>query len=103
MEMSKQRVVVAVESYRDSDPGLHYLYVRSAIKHLIAIDQVIQRLWDFSNMNLLDSCDALMKERKHLLDTKAAYAEADEWLKEIRAEQQKGIVIPLVDADEEID
>jgi len=71
------------QDFRKENPGLHLLYVKTAVKHLHLIGQMMRQASDCSNMNMLGVYDALLKEREILVTTNAAYADADEILKSI--------------------
>ena len=64
--------------HREENAGLHLLYVKTAVKHLKYIDEVLGKLDDFANMNILDLSCAIQKERTKLVKENAAYADADE-------------------------
>ena len=72
------------EDYRKSNPGLHMLYTKWAIPHLVEIDKAIHKFDSFSNLNMLGVTIALFKEREKLVKENAAYAEADAILKTIQ-------------------
>lgn len=72
------------EDHRQSNPGLHMLYTKWAIPHLVELDKAITTFGNFSNLNMLGVVQALFAERKKLVTENAAYAEADEILKSIR-------------------
>jgi hypothetical protein len=69
--------------WRKENPSLHLLYVKTAIRHLIILDQMIQRLSDESNLNLLDATVALGREREILVRENAAFADAHEVLRDL--------------------
>lgn len=60
------------------NPALHLLYMKWACEHLKAIDECIHTLSNFSNLNLHDSIQALLKERMKLVKNNQAYTEAHE-------------------------
>jgi len=66
------------ETLRETNPGLHALYVRWAIKHLLSIRKCINELSSHSNCNMMDSISALYKEYNKLTKNNAAYEEAHE-------------------------
>lgn len=66
--------------HRKSNPGLHMLYTKWAVTHLSAIDECLEKLNAFSNLNMLDITSAMRDEREKLVKTNAAYAEAQEIL-----------------------
>jgi hypothetical protein len=66
------------EDRRTDNPGLHLLYVKWAIMHLRSIDNALKDLERHSNLNLLDIMQAMHVERQKLVDTNAAYADAQE-------------------------
>lgn len=72
------------QDHRKSNPGLHMLYTKWAIPHLVEIDKAIRRFDGFSNLNMMGVMDALFTERKKLVEENAAYAEADAILKTIQ-------------------
>ena len=71
------------QDWRKTNPGLHLLYVKTAVKHLVAIDDMLLKLNDFSNGNMMGAIEALDNERAKLVKTNAAYADADEIIKSI--------------------
>ena len=71
---------------RDSNPHLHMLYVKWAVKHLVAIDKAIECLSDMHNLNLFDIIEAMQIQRDKLINENAAYADADEILNSIKGE-----------------
>lgn len=73
--------------HRITNKGLHHLYMLSAIKHLLVIDRCLQDLHRQCNTNMTGACLALYKERARLLKENAAYAEAQEFLKELAQEK----------------
>lgn len=66
---------------RKTNPGLHRLYVEWAVKHLAVFEKAIQAFSTQSNLNALDGPAALFTERDKLIQTNAAYAEADKLIK----------------------
>lgn len=64
------------EDWRKDNPGLHMLYVKSALEHLTAIDLAIARFDSFSNLNMMDPIAALGGARSKLVNTNAAYYDA---------------------------
>jgi hypothetical protein len=73
-----------IEDHKKTNKGLHNLYKKWAIEHLKFIDLSIKGLSDFSNINMLDCIDVLQKERFKLINTNAAYYEADKYLKRLK-------------------
>lgn len=80
-----------VKKARESNPGLHMLYVKNACTHLLAINKAIADLGAFSNLNLMDSQTALVKERDKLIETEPAYYEADELLYGVMSHLKKNL------------
>lgn len=72
------------QDHRKINPGLHMLYTKLAVPHLVEIDKAIRTFNNFNNLNMLGMLDALFTERKKLVTENAAYAEADDILKTIR-------------------
>lgn len=70
--------------HRDN-PGLHLLYVKWAARFLTILDADIQKYWDMNNLTVHGVIQALQAERKHLVETDAAFAEADDILRYIKA------------------
>lgn len=64
--------------HRCSNPGLHMLYVKSAVKHLAILDRMIAELYGQSNLNLTDAICGLQEAREKLLRTNPAYIDAQE-------------------------
>ena len=75
--------IVFKEDHRKTNPGLHLLYVKTAVVHLTVIDECLKKLEYQSNLNMLDSIQALYKERGKLVKNNAAYADAQEILDSI--------------------
>jgi hypothetical protein len=71
------------EDHRDSNPGLHLLYVKWAVGHLTLIDGIEKLLFEQSNLNLLDLQIAVSNEREKLVKENAAYADASEVLEQV--------------------
>lgn len=69
--------------FRVKNPALHMLYTKTAVKHLIAIDETIKMFCEMANGNLLGVIDSLQIERMTLVNVNAAYAEANEILEMI--------------------
>ena len=80
-----------VKKARESNPGLHMLYVKNACTHILAINKAIADLGAFSNLNLMDSQVALVNERDKLIKTYPAYYEADELLEGMMANIKKNL------------
>lgn len=68
---------------RQDNAALHALYVKTAIKHILAIDQAIYNFDRFSNLNLNDMLLAMWQNRTKLTIENSAYAEAAEVLNEL--------------------
>lgn len=81
-------VMVFANDYRKTNAGLHMLYTKCAVKHLVEIDKAIKSFCNFSNINMLGPIEALVSERRKLTTDNAAYAEADDILESIN--KQKG-------------
>lgn len=62
--------------HRETNPGLHKLYVEWAITHLVAIKKALKSFYKFSNCNMNGPIEALEKARDKLIEENAAYAEA---------------------------
>jgi hypothetical protein len=80
MKQSPNKKRVFKEDWQQKNPGLHLLYLKWAVKHLRAVDKIMKTLSDFSNGNLMSMQGAVYLERKKLVDTNAAYADAHEIL-----------------------
>lgn len=72
------------ETYADSNPGLHLLYVTWAVEHLAQIEECQKLLGRFSNGNLLNIQSAMDRERLKLIQNNEAYAKAQEILNSVR-------------------
>lgn len=59
-----------------SNPGLHELYVNTAMIHLKAINKMIKKVDRFSNVNMMDLQGALWDNRQKLIDENTAYRDA---------------------------
>lgn len=75
--------------YSETKTELHLLYVKWAIKHLTAIDNFLERLSWFSNINMVDVASAIIKEREKLCNENKAYFDADDMIKTIQKENAK--------------
>ncbi len=69
--------------FRKENPGLHRLYFKWAITHLITVNKFIKALNDFSNCNTLEIASAVVKAKEKLIEEDAAYFEANEILLQI--------------------
>lgn len=69
---------------RETNPGLHLLYVKTACKHLAMIDSMIKRVSACSNLNMDNLMFAIIDEREKLVTDDAAYADADEILQSLK-------------------
>ena len=63
-----------------SNPGLHLLYVKWAVMHLTAIDEMLAKLSNFSNANMHGPYAMLLDARTMLVNTNLAYADAADML-----------------------
>jgi hypothetical protein len=72
------------EDLSKTNPGLHLIYVEWACKHLVVIDECMTKLWDLSNLNMMDMLDK-MEERENLVKNREAYTVADRILASIKA------------------
>lgn len=80
-----------LEDHRRDNPGLHLLYVKTAVRHLTMIDRMLSEVWAQGNLNDLGS--AMQRERAELLRTNPAYIDAQEILdlhEEGRTGKRKG-------------
>jgi len=68
---------------RKNNPGLHMLYTKTAIIHLVAIRKMLKKLYSFANTNMTDMIIAIHEQEEKLIETSAAYAEANEILTSI--------------------
>lgn len=73
----------------NENPGLHLFYVKQAVIHITAINNMIQRLADFGNINMLGAKEALNKHLDKLVGENRAYYDAYEIIDEIRTEELK--------------
>lgn len=80
------------QDQRKENPGLHMLYTCTAVEHLRLIDNSIRRMWDTSNLNMHDMIGAMQEQRDKLVNTNAAYAQADAILHSLKLTQQVYIV-----------
>ena len=71
-----------------SNPGLHALYTRAAVEHLLLIDDMIKQLCSCSNTNLWDVVNSLELERTKLVNANQAYADAQEIIDVIRRHER---------------
>lgn len=65
-----------ISDFSVSKPGLHRLYVYWAQDHLQVIGEMLDRLHEYSNVNMSQIAAAISNERAMLLRTNAAYREA---------------------------
>ena len=72
----------------EEKPKLHMLYTKWAVEHLTAIDNFIQRLSDFANIDMLECIYAVQKQRKKLCDENRAYYDANEIIESIKKENE---------------
>ena len=63
-----------------SNNTMHMLYTKWAVQHLTTIDNCIERITKYSNVNMLDVVQALYDERRKLIENNPAYKDADEIL-----------------------
>lgn len=68
---------------RTINPGLHLLYTRWAVEHLLLIEKA-KKLLSISNINLIDIQDAMDREKNKLIAENAAYAEAQDILEIVK-------------------
>lgn len=80
-----------VKQARRENPGLHALYVRKAVQHILALNTCVDLLGKFSNIHLLDAQMGLNQARDHLIDHVAAYADANEILHGIQHHLKEGL------------
>jgi hypothetical protein len=66
---------------REKNPNLHLLYVKWAARSLAEIDRCIKRIVDIGQVSSLSVVAAMHQERQRLVDTDAAYADADAIIK----------------------
>lgn len=69
--------------YRQENPGLHLLYVKTAVLHLHVIDTQIQELNDLANGFLNDIVRSMIREREYLVKNNPAYSDAASILEQI--------------------
>lgn len=72
----------------ESNPGLHAIYTRIAVEHLLLIDDMIKQLHECLNSNLCDTIESLNHERDKLVKTDPAYADAQEIIGVIRRHER---------------
>lgn len=66
------------------NPGLHLLYVKWGVSHLLLVDECIRKLSSTSNLNMMDFTSALLEERGRLVENNAAYRDADDIIRAMR-------------------
>lgn len=71
------------QDHSKDNVGLHALYVRWAIQHILIIDKAIKSFEDESNLNFLDIIINSRKSRTKLIIENAAYYEAWQILEEL--------------------
>lgn len=69
--------------HSESNPGLHFLYVKWGIKHLHEINKMIRTLDNFSNINMHSFILVLIKEKEKIINENKAYYDANEILESI--------------------
>jgi hypothetical protein len=82
----KERKTMKTPQFQDvsvSNPKLHTLFVKVAVKHLVVIDKCIDNLLQFSSIHMLGFVEAINHERNVLTRDNAAYADASEILQSI--------------------
>lgn len=62
--------------YSSSNPGLHKLYVNTAMKILTDVNAFIGTMNDYSNLNASDFCGPVWEMRKQKINDDRAFAEA---------------------------
>jgi hypothetical protein len=72
-----------VEDRRKDNPGLHMHYVKTAVGHLMLIDNSYKSFCEQSNFNVYGFIEAIKNERLRLCTTNAAYWDANEILDSI--------------------
>lgn len=77
--------------FRKTNPNLHMFYVKQAVLHLREIDRAIRSLDRLSNLNMSDVIQAMLTERKRLVEENAAYADAQEIIQIYREGQKAPI------------
>lgn len=70
------------EDHRETNPSLHMLYTKWAVRHLTLIDQILEAIASEANGNLLPLYASVEKQRKRLVTRNAAYHDAQEILNE---------------------
>lgn len=80
------------EDWRKTNPGLHLLYVKTAVRHLRLIDNQLSELHMESNLNLTDMIEAMQHQRMVLVFSNAAYWDAAEILRGLRLDAGSRIV-----------
>lgn len=69
--------------HRETNPGLHLLYVKWAVVHLTMIRRSMDYLSTASNCNMFPSVAALGTEYEKLVRENPAYADAEEILQSL--------------------
>jgi hypothetical protein len=82
--------------HRKSNPRLHMLYVKWAVRHLAIIDRILDEVWGLGNLNMTDVAVAVQTERKKLVESNPAYLDADLIIKHYQSGQSGR---PLSDED----
>lgn len=70
--------------HRRDNPNLHMLYVKTAVRHLTMVDRMVKELYEESNWNATLFAEALSEKRDHMVESDAAYADADEMIRQLR-------------------
>lgn len=63
-----------------ANPALHMLYVKTAVKHLSMVDEMIRKIGGCSNLNSDEFAYALQAVRAKKVQENTAYRDADEIL-----------------------
>lgn len=88
------------EDLRSANPGLHHLYFKYALVNLRKIDHCIQTLSACANTSLSAMLLAMQEQREKLVQSDAAYAEAEIQLRELKLTQATQIV--SIETDETV-
>ena len=72
-----------IQDFRKTNPALHLLYVKWAVRHLAMVRKMIGMLMDESNLNTYDFARALVTQCETHIAEQAAYADAHEILESI--------------------
>ncbi len=76
-----------------SNPGLHMLYVKSAVRTLLDIDSALAEFYGRANGNYLDTIIAVQKARADLIKYDQAFVDAQDFVKLFGTHLEEKLVI----------